>query len=313
MLFGLRPATKIHSRTLVLYHLDYPNWQNNQKSWSIVPPLRGWCQLYVEFDPASSIPIKSALSRLTKFINDIKSWMTCNKLKLNNDKTKFFIVLSPHNKRRMPNVKLQIGQEEIIPSATVRNLGIILYCQMSLARSVTYHLRNISLIRHFLDFDTCNNVIGLFVLSRLDYGNVLLMEANDTDIARLQRLQNWASKLIFLASKKDHATHFLKQLDWLPVKQRVQFKVLLYVFKCLADSAPAYLTSSLELCKPVRGGLRSATDTTRLMVPKIYSRTFKSEADKAFCFSAPRLWNRLPISVRTSISIGLKTHMFAQV
>ena len=72
------------------------------------------------------------------------------------------------------------------------------------------------------------------------------------------------------------------------------------------------------LVKPVRGGLRSATDTTRLMVPKIYSRTFKSAADKAFCFNAPRLWNHLPISVRTSISIpafkkGLKTHMFAQV
>ena len=81
-----------------------------------------------------------------------------------------------------------------------------------------------------------------------------------------KRLQNWADKLIFLASKKD------KQLHWLPVKQRAQFKVLLYVFKYLADSAPAYLTSSLELYKPVRRGLRSATDTTRLIVPKIYSR-----------------------------------------
>ena len=144
------------------------------------------------------------------------------------------------------------------------------------------------------------------------------MGANDTDIARLQRLQNWAAKLIFLASKKDHATPFLQQLHWLPVKQRVLFKVLLYVFKCLADSAPVYLTSSLELYKPVPGGLRSATDTTRLKVPKINSRTFKSAADKAFCFNAPRLWNRLPISVRTSISIpafkkGLKTHLFAQV
>ena len=87
-------------------------------------------QLYVEFDPANSISIKSALSRLTKCINDIKSWMTCNMLKLNNDKTEFFIALSPHNKRRMPDVKLQIGQEEIIPSETVRNLCVIFDCQM---------------------------------------------------------------------------------------------------------------------------------------------------------------------------------------
>ena len=113
-------------------------------------------QLYVEFDESSNISIKSALSRLTKCINDIKSWMTCNMLKLNNDKTEFFIALSPHNKRRMPDVKLQIGQEEIIPSETVRNLGVILTvkcpCPLKLPHchavlltiSVTYHVLDVS-------------------------------------------------------------------------------------------------------------------------------------------------------------------------
>ena len=84
------------------------------------------------------------------------------------------------------------------------------------------------------------------------------MGANDTDIACLQRLQNWAAKLIFFASKNARPYYPLSQATPLviPVQQREDFKVLLVVFKCLADSAPVYLTSSLELYKP-------ATDTTR--------------------------------------------------
>ena len=75
---------------------------------------------------------------------------------------------------------------------------------------------------------------------RLDSSNILHMWSNKTDIARLLRFQNWAAKYIFVANKKDHSIPFLKQLHRLPVKQSFLFKVLLHVFKCFADSAPAY-------------------------------------------------------------------------
>ena len=90
-------------------------------------------QLYISFDPSSNLSIDSALSKLTKCISDIQSWMTCNMLKLNNDKTEFFVALSPFNKRRMPAVKLHIGNTVIEPTETVRNLGVILDTQMSMS------------------------------------------------------------------------------------------------------------------------------------------------------------------------------------
>ena len=78
-------------------------------------------------------------------------------------KLNFFVALSPFNKRRMPTVKLHIGNTVIEPTETVRNLGVIFDTQMSMStqvtfrsRSITYHLRNISRIRHYLDFETCN-------------------------------------------------------------------------------------------------------------------------------------------------------------
>ena len=152
-----------------------------------------YIQLYTSFDPSSTSSIDSALSTLTKCINDIECWMTCNMLKLNNEKTEFFVALSPHNKRLMPAVTLPIGNTVIKPTetVTVRNLGIIFDTTMpmsmqvsTLSRSIIFHLRNISRIRRYLDFNTCNNVVRSLILSRLDYGNILLMGANSTDIAR---------------------------------------------------------------------------------------------------------------------------------
>ena len=160
-------------------------------------------QLYTSFDPSSQSSIDHALSSLALCISDIQSWMMCNMLQLNREKTEFFVAASSHIKNQMPAVKLQVGNETIEPSEKVRNLGVIFDTSMTmcnqiscLSRNITFHLRNISRIRRFLDFDSCNDIIRSLILSRLDYGNVLLLGTNSTDISRLQTLQNWAAKLI---------------------------------------------------------------------------------------------------------------------
>ncbi len=130
-------------------------------------------QLNIDFDPSSNVSIESALSMLEVCISDIQVWMTCNYMKLNNDKTESF------NKRRMPSVKVQVGSDIIELSETVRNLGLIFDSEMSmsnqvsaLSRNVTFHLRNISRIRRYVDFETCHNVIRSLILPRLDNGNI---------------------------------------------------------------------------------------------------------------------------------------------
>ena len=129
------------------------------------------------------------------------------------------------------------------------------------------------------------------------------MGANVKQIARLQVLQNWAAKLIFCVSKKDHASPLLKQLHWLPIKERVYFKTMLYIFKCLAGTGPAYLTSGLTLYKPGHEGLRSANDSSRLTEFKIQNWTLASAADKAFFYATPKQWNKLPVDIRSSSSV----------
>lgn len=184
----------------------------------------------------------------------------------------------------------------------------------SLCSSLTYQLRNISRIRRFLDFDTCHLVVRALILSRIDYGNGLLMGLKKTDIHRLQRIQNWAAKLICQALKHDHATPCLHQLHWLPVEDRIIFKVLVTIFKCLGETAPEYLSAILSRHRPAREGLRSATDTTRLAEHSIIG-TLKSAESRSFFYTGPRIWNKLPVSMRESDTLSgfkraLKTYLY---
>ncbi len=278
-------------------------------------------QLYTMFDPRDHASIMCALSHISLCIDEVRLWMTTNFLKFNEDKTEFFIAIAEHLKCHLPPVSLRVGDKYIPPADKVRNLGVVFDSAMcmesqitSLCSGLNLQLRNITRIRKYLDYDTCHLVVRALVLSRLDYGNVLLFGSTSSDLQRLQRIQNWAAKLVHRARKHDHATPYLKELHWLPVRERITFKTMVYVYKCLHGLAPGYLSSCLHLYHPARSSLRSASDTTLLSVPvtRLYLHT---SSNRTFSYAAPNTWNALPQSIRNSASVNnfkksLKTQLF---
>ena len=98
-----------------------------------------------------------------------------------------------------------------------------------------------------------------------------------------------------------------------PVKFRIEFKILLIVFKIFKGLAPSYL-SFLITPKPVsKYNLRSSSDSTLLSYPNVKPKATLGE--RAFLFAAPKLWNAVPRFIRESISVDtfkrkLKTHLF---
>ena len=181
----------------------------------------------------------------------------------------------------------------------------------SICRSVNFTLWNISRIRRYIDRDSCNHAMRALVLSRLDYANSLLTGCTSYNITRLQRLRNKVARIIFQVARRHSSTPLLVSLHWLPVKDRITYKTLLYIFKALGGHAPSYLTELITLYRAARPGLRSALDTTRLIIPRHHRRA----GDMSFSISGPRLWNNLPVSVRscnsvTSFKSHLKTHLF---
>ena len=82
--------------------------------------------------------------------------------------------------------------------------------------------------------------LGL-VISHIDYCNSLFVGLPETDISKLQRIQNVGAKLVLNKPISHSATETLRHLHWLPIQQRIKHKLLTIVFKCLNDKAPAYL------------------------------------------------------------------------
>ena len=164
-------------------------------------------------------------------------------------------------------------------------------------RTITFHLRNISRIRRYIDADTCHNAVRSLTLSRIDYCNGLLSSLPKSYTLRLQRLQNWAASLVFTVNRQQDPKPLLKSLNWLPaVKQRISFKLLLYVFKSLNDMAPVYFSNCFKLRVPKRN-LRFSKYPQRLDYP----RTCVQAGDKSFAVCASKLWNNIPVRIRQSV------------
>ena len=102
-----------------------------------------------------------------------------------------------------------------------------------------YDLHNLRRIRRYLSRD-CDLVtlIHAFVTSRLDYCNSLMYGLPQCQISKLQRVQNAAVHIALVLSKFFHITPALRQLHWLPVVKRIQFKMPLLTFKAIHGLSP---------------------------------------------------------------------------
>ena len=229
-------------------------------------------QLYLSFK-LTPTELPSSIAKIEACVSEIDSWMVCNKLKLNRGKTELLILSARH--RPPPSIEyVDVSGERIESSPSARNIGVIFDEHMSLDKHVTstckacfFHLRNISKIRDCLSVADTEKLVHAFITSKLDNTNSLLYGLPKFLIDRLQNVQNAAARVVTRTRKYDHIKPVLKQLHWLPVSQRIDYKILLLTFKALNGQAPSYITELLKPYVPTRN-LRSSSKNL-LKVPPV--------------------------------------------
>ena len=270
--------------------------------------------LYLTFKPEQ---LHNNLSHMEETVDQVRQWMASYSLKMNDDKTEVMLITPKHISLQCPN--LSIGQHSVTPSSCVRNLGVHMDSHSTMehhvntvCRAAYMHLHNISRIKAYLDKPSLERLIHAFVTSKLDYGNATLLGYPSTLLQRLQRVLNSAARLLSGCRKYDHITPVMRELHWLPVTQRIKFKVAVLVFKAKQGIAPIYLQDLIQPYVPNRS-LRSANQEL-MRVPSTKSSLV---AQRAFCVAGPTLWNSLPLELRQSKNLvtfkkKLKTFLFLQ-
>ena len=129
-------------------------------------------------------------------------------------------------------------------------------------------------------------LVHAFIFSSLDYSNGVFTGLSKKSIRQLQLIQNAAARVQTRTKKLDHITPLLRSLHWLPVYQRIDFKILLLVYKALNGFWPKYISDLLPWSEPSRP-LRSS-GSGLLSVPGV--RTDDGEA--AFSYYEPHTWNK---------------------
>ena len=186
-------------------------------------------------------------------ICDAKAWATVNMPKLNDNKTELMIVTSKRTKH-LHNIPIciTIGNAQIPFKKSVKNLGFTSDCHLTMnahvsniARTCYFELRRLASIRRFLTSTATATLVSAFVLSRIDYCNSLLYGSTHDVTSHLQRIQNYASRVILRRPKSSRITIHLKSLHWLPVKVRSTYKVACLCYHCHSSTAPSL---SLACC-----------------------------------------------------------------
>jgi hypothetical protein len=211
-----------------------------------------------------------------------------------------------------------LGTDSIAVSESVRSLGVTIDSTLSfnthvnnVCKSVRYHTRALRHVRKCVSIDDAKQIAAAMVSARLDYCNSILYKTSMSNISKLQRLQNSLARVVSGARKRDHITPILADLHWLPINARIDYKLALITFKSLVLQQPSYLHELLTVAHSSRS-LRSSTQVNRLQTT--CSRT--SFGSRAFCCSAPAVWNSLPLELTNNLSSlpvfkrDLKTYLY---
>ena len=162
--------------------------------------------------------------------------------------------------------------------------------------------------KEYLDKDSRKMVVESLVNSIFSYCSIIWSGCGKTSLARLQKVQNFASKVATGRGRKyDHATPFIEELGWLKLEDKITYDVCVYVFKILNEEIPNWVTP-FQAVGMQRG--QQTRQNNDLCIPR--KRT--TITSKAISLRGAREWNRLPTNIKdtnvnTIFKNKLKTFM----
>ena len=263
----------------------------------------GDTQIYIAIkDPDHSVV---SVEILQACVNDVFAWNTQNMLKSNPGKSDILHFTSRFKKQPSSLETLMLANSTIGIKAKAKNLGIVMDKILSfsdhineICKKANFAIRSIGHIRRYLPYEGLKMLVNSLVISSLDYCNSVLYGIPKYQRDKFQRIQHIAARMITGTRSTDHITSILKNLHWLSVEARINFKILLITYKILNGQSISYLESIIQEYHPPRT-LRSLTPSL-LCIPSIKSNSYDG---RAFSAAAPEFWNSIPEYIKRAETV----------
>ena len=208
----------------------------------------------------------------------------------NTAKTEVLWCSTIRRQNELPSTAVRVGEDHMLPSTTVHDLGILIESDVTM-RSHRLTCRVLFAVLRSVSDSVFHLLVVSLVMPRLDYSNATLAGLPASQLRRLQSVLNAAVRLIHRSSQSEHVTPMLRDLHWLRSLERIDFKLVVLVYRCLHGLAPRYLSDRIQcVVDSNRCHLRSSF-SLQLVIRRTRLSTV---GDHAFPVAESRLWNSLP-------------------
>lgn len=250
--------------------------------------------IYVSGESSADIEVK-----MNTVFNIIERWMNVNKLKMNASKTKYMIVRGIRKELRGNIILKCLDGTEIERVETMKYLGIIIDDKLRFQDQCNYMLKKIGKKTSFLN--RVGNYISVYtrciiyktiIAPHFEYCATLLISMGETQITQLQKVQNRAMRVILQCDRYTKVEDMLEALQFMSVRQRLQYNTCIFIFKILNGLLPNQLGDRLEIV-----GDEGARVTRQAGNIELQFRKTKS-AQKSLFYEGIKMYNVLPAEIK---------------
>ena len=247
-------------------------------------------------------------TRIQSTLVTMETWFKANSLKMNPKKTDFILLGTRANIKKAKNFQLPIGDSSMVPSPSVRLLGVVIDPVLSWERHIAQVVKKcysilISLYRFRNNFsqDILKIIIQTHVFPHILYCLSVWGGASKNQLSRIQKIINFAARVVTGLKRSDRISPALQTLGWHRVEQLIETRDMVKVFKTLhSDATPTAVRAMFETRSAVSQRETRSSDAGKLQL----ARCRLEHTKKSFRYRAAATWNGLPKRVTDHSSVG---------
>ena len=240
---------------------------------------------------------------LNEDLASLSKWLDRNVMKANVSKTKTMILGTSTRINRIRDVNIIMNGTAVERVNTFKYLGITIDANLkwndqinNICRKMCNSLGIMRRIKPFVPQSSLVTIYNTMFLPHLDYGIILWSNCGNTNLSRIQKLQNTAMRIILSAPFRTHINDMLKTLGFMDVRNRISYVTGCMMYKVINGMTPSYLNQLFNYVNNIHSLCTRKSKAGDLYTPKCNTNYGRN----TFQYKGCVLWNVISRNIRNA-------------